>query len=274
MIYQNILNEISPYMAGVMRSLPFGEHRHADIELQYCINDKVHLTVNKKSVTVNKGELILVSPMAAHSVVSDQDSEGKALLVVAGVSLLKNFFSHFSALKTDHLVITAETLKENRGLTEVLEETVALCEKGTDINALLIRGNIYKLCAYLIEIINSDSAAGEEQRGEMKKVANVEKALEMIYYEHNRQLTVEEVAAATGYGKSNFCKVFKAVTGDTFHNVLNRKRIQSACDLLLETDMQISEISAQVGFAETKSFCRVFKESTGKTPGQYRKSEG
>ena len=93
MIYQNILNEISPYMAGVMRSLPFGEHRHADIELQYCINDKVHLTVNKKSVTVKQGELILVSPMSAHSVISEEDSEGKALLVVVGVSLLKNFFS-------------------------------------------------------------------------------------------------------------------------------------------------------------------------------------
>ena len=272
MIYQNILNEISPYMAGVMRSLPFGEHRHADIELQYCINDKVHLTVNKKSVTVNKGELILVSPMAAHSVVSEQDSEGKALLVVVGVSLLKNFFSPFSALKTDHMLITSGTLKENKGLTEVLNETVALCEEGTDKNALFIRGNIYKLCAYLIEIINAEGAAGEGESGEMKKVASVEKALEMIYYEHNRQLTVDEVAAATGYGKSNFCKVFKAITGDTFHNVLNRKRIQSACDLLRETNMQISEISAQVGFAETKSFCRVFKETVGTTPGGYRKT--
>ena len=93
MIYQNILNEISPYMAGVMRLYPFGEHRHADIEIQYCIKDKIQLTVNKKSVTVKQGELILVSPMSAHSVISEEDSEGKALLVVVGVSLLKNFFS-------------------------------------------------------------------------------------------------------------------------------------------------------------------------------------
>ena len=64
----------------------------------------------------------------------------------------------------------------------------------------------------------------------------------------------------------------RTVTGDTFHNVLNRKRVQNACDLLRETNMQISEIAAQVGFEETKSFCRVFKATVGSTPGQYRKS--
>ena len=272
MIYQNILNEISPYMASIVRSYPFGEHRHADIELQYCTKGRLELTVNKKNICVNQGELILVSPMSAHSVVGEEDSEATALLVVVGVSLLKNFFSTFSNLKTDHLIVSREELESNAGLSGVLKETVALCEEEADKNALMIRGNIYKLCAYLIDIINSTHAAGEEQSGEMKKVASVEKALEMIYYEHNRSLTVEEVAAATGYGKSNFCKIFKAVTGDTFHNVLNRKRIQSACDLLRETDMQISEISAQVGFGEPKSFCRVFKETVGTTPGSYRKS--
>ena len=81
---------------------------------------------------------------------------------------------------------------------------------------------------------------------------------------------MEEVAAATGYGKSNFCKIFKEVTGETFHSVLNKKRIQSACDLLSETNMQISEIAAQVGFMETKTFCRVFKSSMGISPGAYR----
>ena len=95
----------------------------------------------------------------------------------------------------------------------------------------------------------------------MLKVANIKKALEMIYYDHSKPLTVDDAAEATGYGKSNFCKIFKMITGDTFHNVLNSQRVESACGLLSETNMSISEIAATVGFGETKSFCRIFRRS-------------
>lgn len=269
MFYQNILSEISPYNVNVITSSPFGEHRHGDIELYYCIKDRISLTVNKKNVRLHQGELILIRPMAAHSLLSD---DGASLIVVAGVSLLKNFFSPFSEMKDDHLLLTSNEITARPKLSELLAETVELCQSGADQLPLLIRGNVYKLCAYLIGIINEQGLADDEKKGELKKVASVEKALEMIYYEYSRPLTVDDVAAATGYGKSNFCKIFKEVTGDTFHSVLNRKRIQSACDLLSETNMQISEIGAQVGLNEPKTFCRIFRKTVGKTPGEYRKS--
>lgn len=268
MFYQNILSEISPYTVNVITSSPFGEHRHGDIEVYYCIKDRISLTVNKKTVRLSEGELILIRPMAAHSLLSD---DGVSLMIVAGVSLLKNFFAPFSTMKDDHLLLGAHEIAAHPKLSELLFETVDLCQSGLEQIPLLIRGNVYKLCAYLIGIINARGLTCEEKSSELKKVSDVEKALEMIYYEYSRPLTVEEVAAATGYGKSNFCKIFKQVTGDTFHNVLNRKRIQSACDLLRETNMQISEIGAQVGLNEPKTFCRVFKALVDKTPGEYRK---
>lgn len=259
-------------MASVMRSYRFGEHRHGDIELHYCIEGSVTFTVNKKRVTVKEGELLLISPMSAHALISEGCTEGRSLLVVVGVALLKNFFSPFSKYKEDMLLLSREDLQAQRKLSEVLEETAVLCEEEAEINALLVRGNIYKICAYLIDIISSSDKSGDEKNRELRKINGVEKALEMIYRDYSGPLTVEAVATATGYGKSNFCKIFKEVTGDTFHNVLNRKRVQNACDLLRETNMQISEIAAQVGFEETKSFCRVFKATVGSTPGQYRKS--
>ena len=79
-------------------------------------------------------------------------------------------------------------------------------------------------------------------------------------------------ADLAGYGKSNFCKIFKAITGDTFHNVLNRHRIENAYMYLSETDMTVADIGSEVGFSDTKSFCRVFKSIIGSTAGEYRRS--
>ena len=106
---------------------------------------------------------------------------------------------------------------------------------------------------------------------DMKAVSNIDKALELISKSYAEPLTVDMAAEITGYGKSNFCKIFKSIVGDTFHNILNRKRIENAIVYLEETAMPIAEIAVAVGFTDVKSFCRVFKSITGKTAGEARK---
>lgn len=76
-----------------------------------------------------------------------------------------------------------------------------------------------------------------------------------------------------GYSKSNFCKIFKRITGEPFHGVLNGYRIRIACDLLDKTDYSVERIAGEVGFADTKTFCRVFKSVMGVTAGRFRKKD-
>lgn len=272
MFYQNILTEISPYQARVGRLDGFGEHRHGDIELNYCIKGSFDVVIDKKKYKIEEGEMILISPMFAHSFPHHEDNGNRVLTVIVGVSFLKNFFSYFSKSKKDVYVISKIMGSEiHKKLYAVLDETAGFCQQKDKNNDLQIRGNLYKICSYLIDLITDFGDCANAENKEMAKVANIEKALEMIYYDHAKPITIDDAAAATGYGKSNFCKIFKSITGDTFHNVLNRQRVESACGLLSETNMPISEIGALVGFGETKTFCRVFKSVTSHTPGQYRK---
>jgi AraC-like DNA-binding protein len=61
----------------------------------------------------------------------------------------------------------------------------------------------------------------------------------------------------------------------TFNDFVNQYRVQEA-KILLEKDTQqrysLSYISETAGFGSLSSFIRIFKEQTGKTPGQYRDS--
>lgn len=52
---------------------------------------------------------------------------------------------------------------------------------------------------------------------------------------------------------------------------LNERRVQAACNLLLESsNMTLDEISFEAGFASLNTFKSVFKEAIGLTPDKYR----
>jgi len=55
-----------------------------------------------------------------------------------------------------------------------------------------------------------------------------------------------------------------------YQAVLDTTRYHLARDLLINTPLPLSEVSAQLGFAEPSAFYRAFKKRYGVTPGQYR----
>ena len=62
---------------------------------------------------------------------------------------------------------------------------------------------------------------------------------------------------------------FKEYTGENFYAYLEKKRIDSACELLLKNEHTINEISDMVGYANVLSFRRAFKKITGVSPSKY-----
>lgn len=274
MFYQNILTDISPYQLHIGTLNSFGEHRHADLELNFSLNGSFTATVDQKNVAVGEGQLLVVSPMTAHAYCNEADSDRRVLTVVLGVSFLKNYFSCFSRASQPYYLLSPmdATDDAHRALFALLAQTGALCERRESTNELLLRGNLYKICAYLIDLIFLQPSAAQNERKEMLHVSKIERALQLIYQRHAEPLSLKDAASVTGYSISNFCKIFKGITGDTFHSVLNRQRVESACNLLSETDLPISQIARQVGFEESKTFCRVFRSITALSPGEYRRS--
>lgn len=64
--------------------------------------------------------------------------------------------------------------------------------------------------------------------------------------------------------------LFKKEFNQNFSDFLWELRVNKAQDLLKNTDMCIDDISISVGYLNTSSFRRKFKQSTGITPSQYR----
>ena len=58
--------------------------------------------------------------------------------------------------------------------------------------------------------------------------------------------------------------------GSSYQQLLSQVRLEQAKKLLLQ-DFSLDQISQQLGFSETRSFLRSFKQSSGTTTGQFRR---
>jgi AraC-like DNA-binding protein len=83
---------------------------------------------------------------------------------------------------------------------------------------------------------------------------------------------VVDVARELGYAPDYLTRVFKKQTGTTTLEYLNSVRLQKAKNMLLNTDMTISQIAYAVGFADEKYFMRLFRRRENVTPTKYRTS--
>ena len=158
MLYQNILGERSPYLASVAVLGSFGEHRHGDVEINYCLEGSFSVIIDKKSYTVNAGQFSLITPMASHEYNNDRSVKRRVFTMIVGISFLKKYFAKFSEISVESPVFTlSDDIPEQKKLTELFCETAELCTSKENRRELLIQGNLYKICDYLIELSYTSS---------------------------------------------------------------------------------------------------------------------
>ncbi|MDR0450868.1 MAG: helix-turn-helix transcriptional regulator, partial [Treponema sp.] len=66
-------------------------------------------------------------------------------------------------------------------------------------------------------------------------------------------------------------RLFREELNLTLKSYVNSKRIEKAKDLLLNTNLKVQDIAAQLGYSHTQSFIAFFRQAVHCTPVEYRK---
>jgi transcriptional regulator GlxA family with amidase domain len=77
----------------------------------------------------------------------------------------------------------------------------------------------------------------------------------------------------SGVSEAHFARSFKQAFGVPPHRYLLTRRIERATALLRDTDLSITEIAFQTGWASLGTFGRTFRDVTGETPSAIRERE-
>lgn len=84
--------------------------------------------------------------------------------------------------------------------------------------------------------------------------------------------TLAGLGARLNLSVSRTSHVVREVMGESFHLLLERHRIMIAKDLLSRTDTAVAVVGRQAGFADAGYFSRYFRQKTGMSPQEFRRT--
>ena len=118
------------------------------------------------------------------------------------------------------------------------------------------------------------SQAVDQEKNYDLSYIHIEKMKEYIRNHYREDLKLMDLARQFGFSYCYISTYFKENMPEGFSGYLNKIRIGKARSMLLHTTKSIAEVGSEVGYTDQSYFCRVFKKTTGVTPGRYRRNNG
>lgn len=131
--------------------------------------------------------------------------------------------------------------------------------------------------SYLMEIlhfifysffIEMPSAVEDENSGQ----AEFTMIAEYLEQHMSENITLGRLTKEFAVNRNKLNELFMEQTSMTCLSYLLNLRMDLAKILLSKTELPVGEISSRVGYPDPNYFTKVFKDKTGKTPSQYRRS--
>lgn len=272
MDYQKLLTGRESYFANFSKSGVYHLHRHHEIELSFCLEASYVAKAGEKNYTLKKGDLLIIPSMCPHAIL-ESCRETEMLTLEFGSEFLKEYYDRVlkSGFREDMYHLEDAKEPHLQKLRDILEEIAKMRKNREDYPEMLVKGCLYMIGGIVCKYLLKDNENTFDKR--QSDISKIDSVLDYLYNNFDKPLTIKEISNRFGYCESSFCKIFKNLTGTTFHAILNQHRTDIACEYLSETNLSVEEIALKTGFADTKSFCRVFKKIKNQTPGNYRKTK-
>lgn len=87
----------------------------------------------------------------------------------------------------------------------------------------------------------------------------------------SENLSLSAIALELNISQYYFCRLFKQSTGMSPHRYLMQQRIERAKQLLRQSELTVTHVAIECGFANQSHFAKYFREHTGVSPRQFRK---
>lgn len=159
------------------------------------------------------------------------------------------------------------TYTENNFIETCFKEMIKSKEmdKGREMRLL---GLIYLFLSQLIEINGNPLSCNTTVN---RKELYIKKIVEFIELNYSRKISISEIASYIGLDRSYMGSIFKEFFNTSPQNYLINYRVNKACDLMLNPELTIGDISRSVGYEDPLLFSKIFKKTKGLSPREYRK---
>lgn len=251
------------------------------LELAYVVKGELHQRIIDKDIIFKEGELCLIDRNCAHQ---DYllDNSSVVLFLCLRNDVLPEIMDENV---TTHKIITflQTALMEQKELQqyvhfrpignvgEEMEHCLSLLAKELHqdkagapfiIKGLLMR--IFRLLSTKYEFQLSRQQKRDMNWAVFEDVCH--------YIEKNyKTVTIQELSKVFHFQEDYFNRLIKKRLGKTYCQFLQEVRLFKAEQLLVQSDMTVSEIAEEIGYRNKGYFYKLFAEKFGMTPAEYRR---
>lgn len=252
-------------------------HWHKEMEMVYIEKGCGIFQLNKGSMKISKGDILLINSGAIHHLRSDRRNVLHFKSVVFDPSYLcglpgelcqEKIVEQLKNNETQFVHIIHPNDKVHDEILLLFLQIHSCHQKKEDYFYVRLKGLFYQL---FYQLLNNNYIVPANPQ-ESRNLASIKDVIRYIKDHYKEPLTAAELAAMSNYNESYFMKLFKQYTGKTLVKYLTDYRLERAHHKLLHSGLTITEIALECGFNGTSYFIKKFQEAYGITPQKLRKT--
>ena len=254
------------------------KHFHNLMEIGICRTGSGEVLIDDKRYHYKQNDVIVIPRNFAHAIIPAEKSFWEYIYLKPGTFIEK--VEGMDSRKKASLVENVEA----RAFTKSKDESTTLfAEVNLIMDQYRRREYEYKksvgglIFALFIEIARINRK--ESQKPEFERALNSEKvealgaALEYIEANYAKDLRTIDIAKASFVSETYLRRLFMESCATSPKHYAKMIRIEKACEMLENKNVNITEVAYKVGYTNISTFISNFKQVTGKTPKQWKENK-
>lgn len=249
-------------------------HWHDDLEWIRIRSGSMNYYVDGCKILLQEGDCLLVNSRRMHYGYSfcQKDCSFSCILfhpqLFSGSQTLYQSFilPVLENQQLNYLVFPAGEDKQQTAA--LLDEIVSLKESGFPAYELTVISILYTLWRGLWQYAQTSPQPKQpESNTDLIVQRNMVSYIQQHYSE---KLTLADIASSGHICRSKCCLIFRSYLQQTPIEFLNSYRLKMSCRLLTSTSKNITQIAMACGFHHSSYYSKLFVQSYGCTPREYR----
>lgn len=255
-------------------------HTHVFFEIIYVLSGQCEHTLPNETFHLFEGDLCLLSPSVAHTIVVNDDSIVINILIrretiediffhtLRDHNIISDFMKNSIYLKNYATYLLFHTAHDPQIRQQILDMYMEQF-MGDEFSDRLISS---MLMIFFTKLVRKYKKTVETPSYSRQNIMNSSQLISYILEDYEN-ISLASLAKKLNYSVPYCSRYIKKMTGFTFQQLLKQIRFQQAESLLLNTTLNIRSVSEKLGYENPESFIRSFKAEYGISPHQFRENK-
>lgn len=251
------------------RQTPYERHFHNAYELVFICEGRVRFEIGQSCYDVGANTILFISKLEEHN-----------LRILSGT--YRRYFILLTPSQLDRLIddpkLKSVFISRPSGFCHAFDLNIYADRVGGLLENMLLEHqhpgsfsrhasqSLFNLLMILCYRAKKEDFPLPSKRFS-RAVFDIQKYIDRHFTE---EINLEELSARFYISPSYLSHTFREWTGSSPKQYIMRSRIAYAKEILITTDLSVSDIAVRCGFMDVSNFIRSFKKETSQTPMQYR----